>query len=98
MRDNICVLRSDDISKGGKYMVYSKPQVEIVKFDTVGFMTSSVGYSFQDVLDKIGGREQGAFKCKSIGCSGSVTISGYTFQQNGHGNGQTWHYCSSYNP
>ena len=75
-------------------MNYSKPQVEIVKFDAIGFMTTSGGVSLQSVLNNIGGSEDKNFKCPQIGCSGSVTISGYTFAQ--HGNGKNWYYCPTY--
>ena len=82
-------------------MIYSKPQVEIVKFDTIGFMTSSVGISLEDTLALFKGTATGNFSCPSIGstysCSGSVSINGYTFVHRGNGNSKNWYYCPTYN-
>lgn len=75
-------------------MTYQKPQVEIVKFDSIGFMTSSVGVqSFDDLLSKLGGDPNNPtanFSCTGIDCSGSVSINGYTFKQ--RGGSHNWHY------
>ena len=77
-------------------MTYSKPQVEIVKFDAIGFMTSSIGPSLEDTLGKFGVTGTENFKCPSIGsdynCSGSVEINGYTFVHVGNGKSPNWHY------
>lgn len=77
-------------------MIYTKPQVEIVKFDAIGFMTSSTSTSLEDTLGLFGGTETGNFKCPSIGstynCSGSVTINGYTFVHVGNGKSPNWQY------
>ncbi len=74
-------------------MTYQKPQVEIVKFDAIGFMTSSAGVSLDSVLNNIGGTTSGNFSCNNISaynCSGSVTIEGYRFSQ--RGKSHNWYY------
>ena len=92
MRGSICVHRSDDMKKGeDKSMTYSKPIVEIVKFDTIGFMTSSVGYSspqsYAASYGVTGWNGHGNFECASFGdCNGSVNVEGLgTFTQKKNG-------------
>lgn len=76
-------------------MIYSKPQVEIVKFDAVGFMTYSGGFSspgeYVSSQGVTGWNGNSAFTCSGFGnCGNSVTTpEGYTFTQNGGGN---WKY------
>lgn len=79
-------------------MTYQKPQVEIVKFDSIGFMTSSVGYgSAAEELSHACGVFSGTtskFTCDSFGGypaeprpkGQSVTIAGGTYTFDYHGN------------
>ena len=83
-------------------MIYTKPQVEIVKFDSIGFMTSSVGYtSAADALNYACGGYSGQtnnFQCGSFGGytspqkGATVTIDGttYVFTAVGQNNGAHW--------
>ncbi len=72
-------------------MIYTKPQVEIVKFDAIGFMTASGGYSSPSEYLSSYGIEgwngNSTFDCSGFGgCGTSVTTpEGYTFTQNGGG-------------
>ena len=75
-------------------MIYTKPQVEIVKFDAIGFMTASGGFaSKEDFVASYGIDWNGnsAFKCSGFGnCGNSVGApDGGTFTQNHGGN---WKY------
>lgn len=72
-------------------MVYTKPQVEIVKFDAIGFMTSSVGYTdvtgmmqYYNVTDWNGNNR---FSCSGFGGCGNAVAApgGGQFTQNGGG-------------
>ena len=62
-------------------MTYQKPQVEIVKFDTVGFMTSSVGYTdvagMMQYYNVTGWNGNNRFSCSGFGgCGNAVAAPG----------------------
>ncbi len=79
-------------------MTYQKPQVEIVKFDFAGFMTTSgTNYSSytspEALLSGLGinYNNTNSFKCDSIqtygnNCTNAVTIGNFTFTLNGKSN------------
>ena len=89
--DRILAHHSDDVNKGGKIVIYSKPQVEIVKFDTVGFMTYSGGATTPEQFVTSYGvtswNGNNTFSCSGFGgCNGKVyTPGGGYFSVNGGG-------------
>lgn len=88
-------------------MTYQKPQVEIVRFDFAGFMTTSLTYSSAgDMLSQMLGDSYSGntnnFNCSSFGTpvSGNgqtyVTVNGYTFEWHGNNKNGHWKYCSEF--
>ena len=79
-------------------MIYTKPQVEIVKFDAIGFMTTSGGYSspesYAESYGVTGWNGHGNFDCANFGnCGNSVSIDGLgTFTQKKNGK---WSFSAS---
>ena len=83
-------------------MKYEKPQVEVVKFESEGFMTAStITYGsaadmLQDILGDYGGNTNN-FKCPEFGGTPTivngkkqVTVNGFTFEW--HGNDKKGHW------
>ena len=83
-------------------MTYLKPQVEIVKFDFAGFMTTSTFASASDVLNNsnycatYNGGPTNNFQCTGFGGAQNpsngttVNVGGYTFVSRGNNKGQHW--------
>lgn len=76
-------------------MIYTKPQVEIVKFNTIGFMTYSGGFSsLEDMMEHYnvtGWNGNNRFSCSGFGGCGNAVAApgGGQFTQN---SGGKWKY------